>query len=95
MSKIVITGGAGFIGSHLGQGFAKAGHEVVLADNLDDYYSPELKRRSIDCVLRNGNATFVKADVTDIDALERIITKGVVRCFEESCPECPGEISES
>ena len=37
MSKIVITGGAGFIGSHIAESCAKDGHEVVMIDNLDDY----------------------------------------------------------
>jgi len=84
MSKIVITGGAGFIGSHIGEALARAGHIVVLVDNLDDYYSPKLKKRNIDCVLRSGNATFVKADVTDIDALRRIINKDVDYVFHEA-----------
>lgn len=37
MSKIVITGGAGFIGSHLAEYFSKTDHEVVVIDNLDPY----------------------------------------------------------
>lgn len=84
MSKIVITGGAGFIGSHIGEALARAGHEVVLVDNLDDYYPPELKKRNIDCVLESGNASFIKADVIDIDALKKIINKNVDYVFHEA-----------
>lgn len=54
---------------------------MVLVDNLDDYYSPELKRGNIDCVLRSGNASFVKMDVTNINALKKIIDKDVDYVF--------------
>jgi len=84
VAKIVITGGSGFIGSHIGETLAKAGHEVVLVDNLDDYYSPELKKGNIDCVLRSGNASFVKMDVTNINALKKIIDKDVDYVFHEA-----------
>ncbi|MFX0201456.1 MAG: SDR family oxidoreductase [Candidatus Hodarchaeota archaeon] len=84
MAKIVITGGAGFIGSHTGEACAKAGHEVVLVDNLNSFYSPELKRKNIDCVLRSGNASFIKADISNIDALRQIINKGVDYVFHEA-----------
>jgi UDP-glucuronate 4-epimerase len=45
MSKIVVTSGTGFIGSHIAQACAKAGNEVVIIDNLNEYYSPTLKKR--------------------------------------------------
>lgn len=84
MAKIIITGGAGFIGSHIGEALAKAGHEVVLIDNLDGYYSPELKKKNIGAVLKSGNASFAEADVTDISTLKKIISKGVDYVFHEA-----------
>lgn len=84
MAKIVITGRAGFIGSHIGEALARAGHEVVLVDNLDDYYSPELKKGNIHCVLRSGNASFAKMDVTNINSLKKIIDKDVDYVFHEA-----------
>ncbi|HFQ93937.1 MAG TPA: NAD-dependent epimerase/dehydratase family protein, partial [Anaerolineae bacterium] len=42
--KIVVTGAAGFIGSHLAEALADLGHEVVGIDCLTDYYAPALKR---------------------------------------------------
>ena len=83
MSKIIITGGAGFIGSHIAERCASDGHEVVVIDNLDDYYSPELKKRNIDYVLNSGNATFVHGDVTDIDFLRTVIDKDTEYVFHE------------
>ena len=84
MSKIVITGGAGFIGSHIAESCAKDGHEVVIIDNLDDYYSPELKKKNIDYVLKSENARFVHGDVTDIDFLRTVINKDVEYVFHEA-----------
>ena len=42
--KIIVTGAAGFIGSHLSQTLVSRGHEVVGIDNFNNYYSPELKK---------------------------------------------------
>jgi UDP-glucuronate 4-epimerase len=44
MKKILVTGVAGFIGFHFAKRLLDAGHEVVGLDNLNDYYSPKLKR---------------------------------------------------
>lgn len=84
MSKIVITGGAGFIGSHIAERCARDGHEVVIVDNLDDYYSPELKKKNIEYVLKSGNASFVHGDVTDLDFLRTVIDKDVGYVFHEA-----------
>lgn len=84
MSKIVITGGAGFIGSHIGERCAKEGHEVVLIDNLDDYYSRQLKKENIECVLASGKATFVHGDITDLELLRTVIDKDVDFVYHEA-----------
>ena len=84
MSKIVITGGAGFIGSHIAERCAKAGHEVVIIDNLDDYYSPDLKKNNRDCVLKCGNATFVLGDITDLKFLRTVIDNDTDYVFHEA-----------
>ena len=41
--KILVTGAAGFIGSHMAEKFSTAGHHVTGVDNFSDYYSKELK----------------------------------------------------
>jgi UDP-glucose 4-epimerase len=84
MSKIIVTGGAGFIGSHIGERCAKEGHEVVLIDNLDDYYSPQLKKENIECVLASGKATFVHGDITDLELLRKVIDKDVDFVYHEA-----------
>ena len=42
--KILVTGAAGFIGSHVSRALLSRGDEVVGIDNLNDYYDPKLKR---------------------------------------------------
>lgn len=83
MSKIVITGGAGFIGSHIAEALVQD-HEVVIVDNLDDYYSPALKQRNLDCVIAKGDVDFVKGDVTDLDLVRMVIDDTVDFVFHEA-----------
>jgi UDP-glucose 4-epimerase len=83
MSKVVITGGAGFIGSHIAAEVAKE-YEVVIIDNLDNYYSPDLKRRNLETLLANPNVRFVEGDITDTDLLRRVIDSDVEFVFHEA-----------
>ncbi|PTK42059.1 protein CapI, partial [Staphylococcus nepalensis] len=41
--KVLITGAAGFIGSHLAKRLISQGHEIIGVDNINDYYEPKLK----------------------------------------------------
>ena len=84
MSKIIITGGAGFIGSHIAESCAKDGYEVVIVDNLDDYYSPELKKKNIEYVLKSGNVAFAHGDITNLDFLREEIDKDAEYVFHEA-----------
>lgn len=73
MARIVVTGGAGFIGSHLAAALAKEGHDVTIFDNLDAYYPLPLKMLNLEDAKRAG-CSFVKGDILDerllSDALE-------------------------
>jgi hypothetical protein len=84
MSKIVITGGAGFIGSHIAENLAKEGHEIVIVDNLDPYYSVDLKKRNLDIVLHSGDATFINADITNLSRMKEIIDRTVDYVYHEA-----------
>lgn len=69
---ILITGGAGFIGSHVCDALLERGEEVVCIDNLDPYYSPKQKIKNIKHHLNKISFKFYQVDITDKDALERI-----------------------
>ncbi len=71
--KVLVTGSAGFIGSHLCEGLLKEGYEVICLDNFDPYYNPELKRKNIEPFLKDTNFTLVEGDIRDFALLEKII----------------------
>ncbi|WP_243373921.1 GDP-mannose 4,6-dehydratase [Geotalea sp. SG265] len=55
--RIVITGGAGFIGSHLAERLLTSGHDIVIIDNFNDFYSPAVKRRNVAEIAGNADAS--------------------------------------
>ena len=62
---ILLTGGAGFIGSHLAEKLLTEGHSVVCLDNLDAYYDPAIKRKNLAEARQNSRYTFVEGDIRD------------------------------
>jgi len=71
MAKVLVTGGAGFIGSHLCERLISDGHEVVCLDNLDDYYSPKVKKDN----LKGVDAKLIVADIREYATVKRIFDK--------------------
>ena len=69
--RILVTGGAGFIGSHVCERLGGRGDDVVIVDSFDPFYSPEVKRRNIEALLSSGRARLIVADICDLDAIER------------------------
>jgi UDP-glucuronate 4-epimerase len=71
--KILITGGAGFIGSHLVDHLlAEGGWRVTVVDDLNDFYSPAIKRANIAGHLQNADYNLVEADIRDSAAMARM-----------------------
>src|SRR3954453_2415795 len=67
--KIIVTGGAGFIGAHLCRRLLSRGDRVVAVDNFDPFYPPALKRRSADELQAFDGFRLVEADLLDPAAL--------------------------
>ncbi len=69
--NILVTGGAGFIGSNLVERLLVLGHDVVCLDNFDEYYDPAIKRRNIECASLHKKYRLVEGDIRDSASLER------------------------
>ena len=70
---VLITGGAGFIGSHLAERLVERGCQVVCLDNFDDYYPAEVKRSNLQSTLSSQRARLVEADIRDQRALRTVL----------------------
>lgn len=68
MLKILITGGAGFIGSNLCEHFLEKGHKVVCLDNFATGH-----RHNIEPFLNNGNFTLIEGDIRDLDTCNQAV----------------------
>ena len=81
MKNILITGGAGFIGSHLADYLlAEGGWHVSVVDDFNDFYEPSIKRENVSPHLQHPAYRFYEADIRDQSALKRV--------FEESEFDC-------
>jgi UDP-glucuronate 4-epimerase len=63
--KVLVTGGAGFIGSTLVDALLAREHEVTVLDHFDDYYAPALKRDNLALASRSERMTLVEGDICD------------------------------
>ena len=79
MNKILITGGAGFIGFHLSKKILEKGGAVIGIDNLNDYYDVSLKEARLTVLKKFDNYEFQKLDLAD--------KAGVDALFEKEKPE--------
>lgn len=72
MSRILVTGAAGFIGFHLVRRLAAAGNQVVGFDNLNDYYEVSLKEARLAELQQLDGFTFVRGDLANNAAVEKL-----------------------
>lgn len=79
--KILVTGGAGFIGSHLTERLLADGDEVTCLDDFNDYYDPAIKRRNVEGILtgeaaKRGAYKLYDGDIRDLELTEKIFAEG-------------------
>ncbi|CAL29252.1 NAD-dependent epimerase [Staphylococcus carnosus] len=72
--RILITGAAGFIGSHLAKKLISQGYEVIGVDNINDYYDPQLKEDRLASIGKD-NFKFYKTDLENFGELNAIFIK--------------------
>src|SRR3954453_3511813 len=68
--RILVTGGAGFIGSHLVERLIATGHEVSILDDFNDFYDPEIKRANVAGFA--GEAQLHEVDLRDAQAVSAL-----------------------
>jgi UDP-glucuronate 4-epimerase len=75
---VLVTGAAGFIGSHLTERLLNIGYQVIGLDNFDDYYSPVLKLDNIQSLQATDGFQMVQGDVRDTGLLARIFSENEI-----------------
>lgn len=71
--RCLVTGGAGFIGSHLCERLLSEGYEVVCLDNFDPYYDPAIKRMNIKHSMDSERFRLIEGDIRDKELLKMLI----------------------
>lgn len=77
---VLVTGGAGFIGSHLTEDLLKSGHKVVVVDNFNNFYDPEIKRGNIKGIktkmvelgIPENHCQIVEGDIRDSEQMDKL-----------------------
>ena len=75
--KALVTGAAGFIGSHLCERLLADGWILTGFDNFNDFYDPQIKRRNINGCLENKNFKLIEGDIRDSDSVDKAIGDGI------------------
>jgi len=74
-TPVLVTGAAGFIGSHLTERLLALGVRVVGVDNFCDFYDPAIKRRNLATALASGGFELVEADIRDAAAMDATVAR--------------------
>ena len=73
LKRVLLTGGAGFIGSHVAEALLRRGVELTIVDNLDSFYSPTVKKANLAEIRRVGEYRFANQDIGITDGMRELI----------------------
>jgi UDP-glucuronate 4-epimerase len=76
--NILVTGAAGFIGSHVCQHYLNQGFGVIGIDNFDPFYSKNIKKENLQLFINNAKFKFYEADVRDSGFLDKLFSENAV-----------------
>jgi UDP-glucuronate 4-epimerase len=74
-TRVLLTGGAGFIGSHVAEALLHQKTELTIIDNLDDFYSPAEKHSNLEEIRRVASFEFEEVNICYFDALRRVMER--------------------
>ncbi len=78
LTNVLITGGAGFIGSSLADRLLEENFNVIVVDNFSDYYSPDIKRNNIKEALKKDNYKLYEIDIENLGELEKVFAENKI-----------------
>lgn len=73
--NVLVTGGAGFIGSHLVERLFQRGDRIVVLDSFNDFYDPSIKRSNVKEHLKNPNYTLIEGDLRSDEDMDRVFAE--------------------
>ena len=76
--QILITGGAGFIGSTLADKLLKENNQIIVLDNFNDYYNPQIKEDNVKNNLNNTNYKLYRGDICDKELVSKIFEENKI-----------------
>ena len=71
----LITGGAGFVGSHVAEQLLQRGETVVVIDNFNDYYDPAIKRRNVERLNLHDKFTLIEDDIRNVERVNHMFAE--------------------
>ncbi len=90
---VLLTGGAGFIGSSLACALLDEGHSVTVIDNLDPYYDVRLKERNLKVIGEHGDFHFIRGDILDRKLLDGAIQKNNINLIYHEAAQAGVHVS--
>ena len=75
MAHILVTGGAGFIGSHLVERLLAQGERVSIVDDFNEFYDPSIKRRNVETAVAHAACRLYEGDIRDTSLLDSVWTR--------------------
>jgi len=78
LSNILVTGGAGFIGSKILEAALRKGHFCICIDRFEDKHFPNIKRQNISYLLGHDSFSMVEGDILDLNLLKEVISENSI-----------------
>ncbi|MBA7466983.1 UDP-glucose 4-epimerase [subsurface metagenome] len=72
--NILVTGGAGFIGSHICEKLIDLNHKIICIDNFNNYYNPKIKENNLKNIIDNKNFTLYRLDILNKEKINEIFS---------------------